>query len=149
MGGVYNYIKKALLAGSGIGATSGTFPFRVYCVLVGSGYTPDYDAHSYRSSVTNEITGTLYLQGGFALSSPLVSQDNTNNYGVLTGSNIFFANETHSTVAVATVLYGSSGLGSASDPLLAYIELTGSGSVTAGTFQIQWQGSGGGILAIT
>lgn len=146
MGGVYNYFKKAVLSGSGLGATSGTFPFRVYCVLVGSGYTPDYDAHNFRNDVTNEITGTLYVVGGFALSSPLVSQNDTSNSGELTGSNIFFANETHSTTAVATVLYGSSGLGSASDPLFCYLELASSGPVTAGTFQIQWSNP---ILALT
>lgn len=144
---VYNYGKKALLVGSfNVGSTSGTFPLRLYCMLVGSGYSPDIDAHVYRSSVTNEITGT-YTAGGFALSSPLVTQDNTGNQGVLDASDVLLATVTYGTIPYYGVLYGSSGLGSASDPLLCAIDLVTYNPVTAGTFQIQWSASG--ILAIT
>lgn len=144
---VYNYGKKALLQGSfNVGSTSGTFPLRLYCMLVGSGYTPDNDAHSYRSSVTNEITGT-YTAGGFVLSSPLVTQDNTGNQGVLDASDVLLATVTFGTAVRAAVLYGSSGLGAASDPLLCYVDFGSDLAVTAGTFQITW--ASGGILAIT
>jgi hypothetical protein len=144
---VYNYFKKAVMAGSfNMGATSGTFPMRLFCMLVGSGYTADSDTHIYRTSVTNEITGT-YTAGGFALSSPLLTQNDTTNQGVLDASDCLLATVTFGTAVRAAVLYGSSGLGAASDPLVAYLDFGSDLAVSAGTFQIQWNASG--ILAFT
>lgn len=144
---VYNYFKKALLVGSwNTGAAAfGTFP--VYCMLVGSGYAPNDDTHIYRSSVTNEITGSNYTAGGFALSSPAVSYDTSVNQGIFDAADVLLANVTFNTSAQAAVLYGSTPQGSASDPLMAYIDFTTGQAVTAGTFQITW--ASGGILALT
>ncbi len=145
---VYNYFKKALLTGSfGGGINPNASPFgTIYCVLVGSGYVPNDDTHIYRSSLTNEITGT-YPTGGFALSSPGISLDTGGNQGVLTASNIVMYNVTFGTIPYAAVLYGSTGLGIASDPLMVYIDLLTYNAVTSGTFQISW--AAGGVLAIT
>lgn len=144
---VYNYFKQAVMAGSfNLAATSGTFPMRVFCMLVGSGYAPNDDTHVYRSSVTNEITGT-YTAGGFALSSPLFSTSTTSNQGILDASDVMLATVTFGTAVRAAVLYGSSGLGAASDPLICYLDFGSDLSVTAGTFQITWNASG--ILALT
>lgn len=140
---VYNYFKQAVLQGSFNCQGSPT----LYFMLVGSGYTPDGDTHVYRSSVTNEIAGSGYPAGGFALSSPLVTTNNTDNTGVLDASDISIQNITFGTDARAAVIYGSSGLGVASDPLVAYIDFVTDQAVTAGTFQITW--AAGGILALT
>lgn len=140
---IFNYFKKAVLVGS---FNLNTSP-PIYCMLVGSGYTANIDTHIYRASVTNEIAGSGYTAGGFALSSPLVTQNDTDNQGVLDASDVLLANITFGTDAQAGVLYGSSGLGIASDPLIAYIDFVTGQAVTAGTFQIQW--ASGGILAIT
>ncbi len=144
---VFNYFKKALLVGSFNmqSAAFGTFP--VYCMLVGSGYVPNDDTHIYRSSVTNEIAGSNYISGGFALSSPGVSYDTSLNQGIFTAGNVFLANITFGTSAQAAVLYGSTPAGAPSDPLIAYIDFTTGQAVTAGTFQITWPA--GGILALT
>lgn len=141
---VFNYIKQAMLAGSLNVQASGAG--KIYCMLVGSGYAPDIDTHVYRSSVTNEITGT-YTAGGFALSAPLFSTSTTNNQGIFDANDVFLATVTFGTIPAYAVLYSSSGLGVASDPLIAAIDLVTYNPVTAGTFQIQW--ASGGILAIT
>lgn len=140
---VYNYFKKAVLNGSFNCAGTPT----LYFMLVGSGYTPDGDTHAYRASVTNEIAGSGYPAGGFALSTPTVTTNNTDNTGVLDAADISIQNITFGTNAQAAVIYGSSGLGAASDPLVAYIDFTTGQAVTAGTFQITW--ASGGILALT
>ena len=140
---VYNYFKKAILVGSINLQSSPT----LYCMLVGSGYTPNDDTHIYRSSVTNEITGSNYISGGFAVSSPSVQYGTDVNQGILYASTIVLANVTFNTSPRAAVLYGSSGQGSASDPLFAYIDFTTDQAVTAGTFQINW--ASGGVLAVS
>ncbi len=83
----------------------------------------------------------------FALSSPGVTSDTSLNQGILTGSNILLATITFGTSVRAAVLFCSTPLGSASDPLIAYIDFTTDQAVTAGTFQITW--AAGGILALT
>jgi len=140
---VFNSFKLGLLQGSFNLAASPT----VYFVLVGSGYTADIDSHLYRSSVTDEIAGSNYNQGGYALSGPTLRQDDTNNQGILDGTDILLANITFDTSPRACVLYGSSGLGVDSDPLIAYIDFGSDQAVTAGTFQITW--AAGGIIALT
>lgn len=139
---VYNSFKMGVLLGSYKLQALPT----LCCALVGSGYTPDMDAHKFRSSLTNEITGSNYNAGGFVVSSPLVTQDDTGNQGVLDASDILIANVTFNTSPRAGVLYGSTG-SAAADPLFAYIDFTTDQAVTAGTFQIQW--AAGGILALT
>jgi hypothetical protein len=51
-------------------------------LLVTSAYTPDQDAHTKRSDVTNEVSGTGYTAGGATLANKSVSADTTDNEGV-------------------------------------------------------------------
>jgi len=150
---VYNYFKKALLYGSfnlgGVGGTGGSVGGTlapIYIALVSNSYTPNDDTDSYLSSLTNVVTPSNYV-AYFALSSPQVLIDTGANIGVLDGSDILLANVTFATTVRACVLFGSSALGNASSPLYAYVDFTTDQSVTAGTFQIQWNASG--ILALT
>lgn len=141
---VFNYFKKAVMVGSF--NLQSTPP--IWIALVSNSYTADIDAHIYRSSLTQVVAPSGLGNGGFfALSSPLVTQDNTNNQGVLDGSDILLANVTFGTSVRAAVLFGSTSAGAASDPLIAYVDFTTDQSVTAGTFQITW--ASGGILALT
>ena len=50
----------------------------VKVMLVTSSYTEDKDAHTKRSDVTNEVSGTGYTAGG-AVSSVTVTKDTTND----------------------------------------------------------------------
>jgi len=140
---VPNYFKQTLLQGS---FNSGVVP-PIWCMLVGTLYIMDVDTDDYRDAVDNEITGSNYTAGGFALSSPVISTNAANNEAILDAADVFIANVTFDTDVQAGVLYGSSGDGIASDPLIAYIDFTTGQAVTAGTFQIQW--AAGGILALT
>ena len=143
---VYNFFKQAVMFGSYklSNDQSGTTP--IFISLVSNTYSPDGDLHKYRSSLTDIVTPSNYT-AFFALSSPLLTQDNTNNQGVLDASDILMANVTFGTSVRGCVLWASTPQGSASDPLIAYIDFTTDQTVTAGTFQIQW--AAGGILALT
>lgn len=139
---VYNSFKKGLMQGSyNLGATPS-----IYIALVTNSYSPDVDLHAYHDDLTHVMTPSN-AGASFALSSPLVTTNNTSNQGVLDGSDILLANVTFGTDVRACVLFGSSGNGSANDPLMAYVDFTTDQSVTAGTFQITW--ASGGILALT
>lgn len=146
---VFNYYKQAVMQGSlNLGASP-----PIYVMLVNNSYTPDVDLHKYRSSVTaNEVSGTGYTAGGVALSGPNVQQNDVTNEGVLNGTAILWTPATFSSCLYA-VLYGSSGLGAASDPLICAVDLGTDPSTAnywaalAGTFKITWPATG--ILALT
>mgnify|MGYP001614199395 CR=1 FL=1 len=152
---VYNYFKKAVMVGSfNMGATAGTFPMRLKMLIATNSYSPDIDAHSYRGSITGtlEISGSGYTAGGVEISSPNVQQNNTGEQGVLYATNLSITPITFSS-ALYGVIYGSSGLGIASDPLVCALDLgtdPASGNywaVTAGTFNINFPAAG--VLAMT
>ena len=152
---IYNYFKKAVAVGSfNLGATTGTFPLRLKLLIATNSYTPDIDTHAYRGSIsgTLEISGSGYTAGGIELSSPNVQQDDTGNQGVLYATNLSLTPITF-TSGLYAVLYGSSGLGASSDPLVCALDLgtdPASGNfwaVTAGTFNINFPAAG--ILAFT
>jgi len=133
---IFNKFKAGLLQGS---YNLTTLP--VWVALVNNSYTPNIDTHLYGTSPrVYEITGSGYAAGGLALSGPNVLQDNTGDRGILYGTNIAWDNATF--IARGAVLYGSSGAGMASDPLLCYFDFTTDKSVTAGTFAIQWSANG-------
>lgn len=139
---VYNYFKKAVLAGS---FNLNALP-TIYVALVNNSYSPDVDADLYATTPFKyQIVGTNYVAGGAALSSPNVQQDNTGNQGILYGTNVTWV--TSSITARGAILYGSSGSGMASDPLIAYIDFGSDQQSVAGNFTIQW--AAGGILALT
>lgn len=109
---------------------------RFKCMLVQSGYTPNFDTDSVFTDVTNEVTGTGYTAGGealtgvtFAISGGTITWDAGDV--TWTGSTI--------TNAAAAVIYNTS---EANDPLIAYVDFGGNFSTTSGTFQIVWNASG-------
>jgi hypothetical protein len=146
---VFNYAKKALMVGSfNLGGTT------LKMVIATNSFAPDIDAHVYRSSITGtlEVSGSGYTAGGFFLSSPNVQQDNTGNQGILYATSMVLTPITF-TSGLYGVIYASSGLGAASDPLLCALDLgtdPASGNywaVTAGTFNINLPAAG--VLALT
>lgn len=132
---IYNKFKAGLLQGS-YNLTS----LPLYVALVTSSYTFDAD-HDYVSVIgTGEVGGVGYSTGGLAVSSPNVEEDDTGDQGVLWGTNIVWDGGTFT--ARAGILYGSSGLGFASDPLVAFYDFTEDKTVTAGTFTLQFNAAG-------
>lgn len=53
----------------------------IKAMLTTSAYTPNTDTHRYKSSVTNEVTGTGYTAGGVTLASKTVTYTAANSWG--------------------------------------------------------------------
>jgi hypothetical protein len=111
----------------------------IKCMLVTSTYTPDIDAHSFKSSVTNEVSGTGYTAGGQALTTKTVTQDNTGDKGVFDADDVVWTTAT--ITARGAVLYKDTGVAGTS-PLIAYIDFVTDKSSSGGSFTIQWNASG-------
>ena len=116
----------------------------IKCALVTSTYTPNIDTDTKWSNVTNEVSGTGYTAGGQTLASVTVTQDNTNNRGVVDATDVTWSTAT--ITARAAVLYKSTGTASTS-PLICYIDFGSDQTSSGGNFVIQWNASG--IFALT
>ncbi|MRH86008.1 hypothetical protein GFY24_00760 [Nocardia sp. SYP-A9097] len=114
-------------------------------MLCTSSYTPDQDAHQYKSSVTSEITGTGYTAGGLALTSVVVSYTGATNVLALSAANTQWTGATFT--ARNAVLYDSTPASDSVRPLIGYILFDADISVTGSTFTITWDSSG--IATIT
>jgi hypothetical protein len=135
---IYNRFKRALLdrvSGSGVDFDTDTLKV----ALVTSAYTPDIDAHNFYSDLTNEVTGTGYSAGGSTLTTPTVTQDNTNDWAYFDADDVTWAAST--ITARGAVLYKSTGVAGTS-LLIAYFDFGSDKSSTAGNFTIQWNASG-------
>ena len=112
---------------------------RFKCMLVESGYTPNFATDSVFGDVGNEVTGTGYTAGGEALTG--VTFDITG--GAVNAIITWDAGDvtwTSSTITnAAAVIYNTS---EANKPLIAYVDFGGNFSTTSGTFQIVWNASG-------
>lgn len=132
---VYNAGKKYLLNGA---VDCDTDTLKV--MLVTSSYTPDQDAHAFRSDVTNEVSGTGYTTGGAALTNKSVTQDNTNNKAYLDADDLVWTTAT--ITARGAVIYKARGGAATADELLCYIDFTTDKTSTAANFTIQWAATG-------
>lgn len=112
----------------------------IYAMLVTSAYTPDQDAHTKRSDVTNEVVGTGYTAGGQALTGKAVTVDTTDNEGVFDANDTVWSSST--ITARGTVLYKSRGGASSADELIAYLDFTTDKISSAGNFTIAWNAEG-------
>lgn len=74
---IFNNAMKAFVQGD---LDFDTHSFKV--MLCAAGYTPDIDAHDFRSSVTNEISGTGYTAGGKAVAATVNRDDANDEYEV-------------------------------------------------------------------
>lgn len=109
-------------------------------MLVTSSYTPDQDAHTKRSDITNEVSGTGYSAGGAALANKAVTADNTDNEGVFDADDLTWSSST--ITARGAVLYKSRGGASSADELICYIDFGADKSSSAGNFTLQWDAEG-------
>ena len=109
-------------------------------MLVTSAYTADQDAHTKRSDITNEVSGTGYTAGGSALANKTVTADNTDNEGVFDADDLTWTTAT--ITARGAVLYKSRGGASSADELLCYLDFGADKSSSAGNFTISWNAEG-------
>ena len=102
-------------------------------MLVTAGYTPNKDTDLKRSAVTNEASGAGYTAGGMAI-TPTVTKDTANDRLDISWSSPSWASATIS--AVGAVIYKSRGGAASADELVAFVDLGGTVTSTAGTFTI-------------
>lgn len=114
-------------------------------MLCSSSYTPDQDTHQYKSSVTNEITGTGYTAGGNTLGSVTISYNDATNKLTVDAEDVSWPSSTFT--ARYAVIYDSSPGSDATRPLICYVDFGESITVTAGIFSITWDAAG--IASVT
>jgi hypothetical protein len=110
-----------------------------YCMLVKAAYTPDFEVHTNKSQVTDEVTGTNYTTGGNAMTG-ITFAGSSDGTGTLKwdAANVTWPNSTISAVRAA-VIYDNT---VPDQRLIGYIDFLGDFSTTSGTFQIEWNASG-------
>ena len=117
----------------------------IKCMLCTSTYTPDQDTHRYKSSVTNEVSGTGYTAGGNTLTSLAVT------YTAGTNTLMFDAADTSwaasSITARYAVIYDSTPATDATRPLIAYIDFGADVTSSNAAFTIQFDAAG--IVTLT
>ena len=139
---VYNSAKVALMSG---GIDLDTDDMRV--LLTTSSYTPNIDSHSKVSHITNECTGSGYARK--ALASETVTQDNTNNRGGFSATNVTWTAANFGSPAYAVIYkYNSAATAAA---LLCCVDLTPVVATSGDDFTVAWAGgsSSGDILRLS
>lgn len=132
---IYNSFKRDIQNGS-IDLDTDT----IKVMLVTSAYTPDQDAHTKRSDITNEVSGTGYSAGGATLANKSVTADNTDNEGVFDADDVVWASST--ITARGAVLYKSRGGAASADELIAYIDFGSDKTSSGANFTIAWAAEG-------
>jgi hypothetical protein len=108
-------------------------------MLCTSAYTPDQDAHIYKSSITGEVTGTGYTAGGATLTNKTMTYDGATNTIKLDADDVVWASST--ITARYAVIYDDTGTDSTST-LLGYIDFGEDKISSAGDFKITWDTAG-------
>lgn len=114
-------------------------------MLCTSSYVPNQDTHEFKSSVTNEVTGTGYTAGGATLGSKaFLTYDTTNNRTALDAGDVTWASS--SITARYAVVYKDTGT-AATSILLGYIDFGQDEVSSSGNFTIAW--NSGGIFTVS
>lgn len=109
-------------------------------MLCTSAYTPDQDTHQYKSSVTNEVSGTGYTATGMALATVTLTYNATTNTIKLDADDVSWTGAT--LTARHAVIYDSTPGSDATRPLIGYVTFDADISSTAAPFQLIWDSSG-------
>lgn len=123
---LYNKIINATAKGAVDFATA---TFKV--LLVTAGYTPNKDAHNFRSNVNNEVVGTGYTAGGAAISAT-VARDDAGDQTTVTFDSVDWT--LASFTARAAVIYVDRGGPATADELVAYVDFGEDKTALAETF---------------
>lgn len=132
---IYNSFKRDIANGS-IDLDTDTLKI----MLVTSSYTPDIDAHTKRSDITNEVVGAGYTGGGATLASLSVTANNTTDKGVFDAADVTWSTST--ITARGAVIYKSRGGASSADELICYLDFSSDQISSAGNFTITFNAAG-------
>lgn len=108
-------------------------------MLCTSAYTPNQDAHIYKSSITGEVTGTGYTAGGATLTNKTMTYNGATNTIKLDADDVVWVSST--ITARYAVIYDDTGTDSTST-LLGYIDFGEDKISSAGDFKITWDTAG-------
>lgn len=111
----------------------------IKAMLCTSTYTPNQDTHQYKSSVTNEVSGTGYTAGGVTLTTKTVTYTAGTNTFTLDADDPAWTSST--ITARYLVFYKSTGT-DATSPLISYVDFGADVSSTAATFTYQVPATG-------
>ena len=110
-------------------------------MLCTSLYTPNYDTHEYKSSVTNEITSVLnagYTSGGKTLSSLSTSYVASSNETLFDATDVVWTGELTARQAICYVEKTAN----ETSPLLFNVTFTGDKTIESGTLTFTWDADG-------
>jgi hypothetical protein len=113
----------------------------VKCMLTTSTYVPNQDTHQYKSSVTNEVTGTNYTATGTTLTTPAFAYNTGTNVWSFDTDDAVWTTATITGIRIA-VVYDSTPASDATRPLLSYVDMGGDQTVSAANFTVQWAAAG-------
>lgn len=117
----------------------------IKCMLCTSSYIPDQDTHQYKSSITNEVTGTGYTAGGNTLASCTSGYTTATNVQMLDAADTSWATST--ITARYAVVYDGTPATDATRPLVCYIDFGADVSSIGASFTIAWDAAG--IVTLT
>jgi hypothetical protein len=109
-------------------------------MILTSSHTPSADDDEFIDDVSsNEVSGTGYTAGGPTLSSAAVTEDDTNNKGVLDADDVSISSS--SITGHYGIVYQDTGTASTSR-IIAEVDFGEDKTSDAGTFTITWNASG-------
>lgn len=114
-------------------------------MLCTSTYVPNQDTHQFKSSVTNEATGTGYTAGGATLANVTMTYTAATNTFKLDADDVSWPTST--ITARYAVIYDSTPATDATRPVICYIDFGEDLSSITTTFGITFDSAG--ILTIT
>ena len=114
-------------------------------MLTTNSYTPDKDTHQYKSSVTNEVTGTGYTATGATIGSPTITYDAANDRLVFDGADVAWSSATIAGARRA-VVYDSTPGSDATRPLIMWVDFGQDLSPVNGTISLTWDSVGMGYV---
>ena len=100
-------------------------------MLTTDAYAPDWDAHEFKSDVTDEITGTGYTAGGATLTG--VAWTYLSGQATLAADSVIWTTATFT--AHYAVIYKNTGVAGTS-PLLSYVDFDANRSPAGVDFEI-------------
>lgn len=111
------------------------------CMLTTVTYVPNQDTHQYKTSVTNEVTGTNYTATGTTLTTPAITYTGGTNTFMFDTDDAVWTTATISGIRIG-VVYDSTPGTDATRPLYTYVDMGGDQTVSAANFTIQWAATG-------
>lgn len=122
-------------------------------VTLHTGYTPNIDTHQVWAdagvSSTEYTTASGYTAGGKVLTTPAVTQDNTNDRALFDADDVTWTSlGALSPATPSHALIWNNTPTSPADPLIAYVEI-GVTATNGGNWTIAWSTSPSAILTIT